>query len=265
MPMENYLELNRSNWNDRAEAHFGSDFYDVKGFLEGKSSLNGPELSLLGDVMGKRVLHLQCHFGQDTLSLARMGAVATGVDFSEKAISLAHALSEKAGVDARFVCSDIYSLPSVLDEKYDIVFTSYGTIGWLPDLDKWAAVITHFLRTGGRFVMVDFHPALWMWDDHFKDIAYSYFNVEPIVESVSGTYTDKDTSIKGQNISWNHSTSELLNALIKNGLHLEVYNEYDYSPYNCFNETVEDEPGIFRIKRFGNKLPMMYSLRAAKV
>jgi len=178
-----YLKLNKASWNTRTEVHFDSEFYDNESFLKGKSSLNDIELDLLGDVAGKSVLHLQCHFGQDTISLARMGAKATGVDLSDLSIKRANELNEKAGTDARFICTDLYSLPIHLDETFDIVFTSYGTIGWLPDMDKWAAIVSKYLKPGGLFVIAEFHPVVWMFDDDFKFIKYNYFNDGVIEET----------------------------------------------------------------------------------
>ena len=156
MSEQNYIDINRQSWNNRVDSHYDSDFYDVKGFIEGKTSINNEEMVLLGDVNGKSILHLQCHFGQDTLSLARLGANVTGVDLSDKAIDRANELSNEIGVDARFICCDIYDLPLHLDEQFDIVFTSYGTIGWFPDLDKWAGLISRYLKHSGKFVFIDF-------------------------------------------------------------------------------------------------------------
>lgn len=133
---EDYLDINREGWNARTELHFNSEFYDNKSFLEGRNSLNSIEMDLLGDVSGKKILHLQCHFGQDTISLSRMGAKCTGVDLSDKAIEKARELAAETGEDVHFICSDVYGLDKVLDEYFDIVFTSYGTIGWLPDMDR---------------------------------------------------------------------------------------------------------------------------------
>ncbi len=265
--MENlpdYIALNKQTWNDKTDVHIASDFYDVEGFLKGKSTLNKIELDLLGDVSNKKILHLQCHFGQDTMSFARLGAKATGVDLSDKAIERAEEFNDKLGLDAQFICCDIYDLPNHLDEKFDIVFTSYGTIGWLPDLIKWATLISNFLKPGGKFVMADFHPVVWMYDDDFKGVFYSYFNIEPIVETLSGTYADKDAAIETQSVGWNHPTSEVLNAIIQSGLELNSFDEYDYSPYNCFNEMEEFEKGKFRIKHLENKIPMVFSLVATK-
>jgi len=147
-----YLDKNRALWNARVAAHVNSDFYDMAGFRAGKSSLKPPELRLLGDLSGKSVLHLQCHFGQDTLSLARMGAEVTGLDFSDEAIRTARALAEELQLPASFVCGDLYDAPALLQRQYDVVFTSYGVIGWLPDLNRWAEVVASCLKPGGRFV-----------------------------------------------------------------------------------------------------------------
>ena len=262
--MLNYLEINKNSWNKKVEYHLNSDFYFVEEFIAGRTSLNEPELKLLGDVKGKKILHLQCHFGQDSISLARMGAEVTAIDLSDKAILEARILADKCGVEVNFIESDVYLLPEILDEKFDVVFTSYGTIGWLPDLQKWAKVISHFLKPEGRFIFVEFHPVVWMFDDNFEKIGYNYFNSEPIIESENGTYADKSADISQENITWNHSLSEVFTSLLNNGLEISSFNEIDYSPYNCFSNTVEFEPGKFRIKHFENKIPMVYSLVAKK-
>jgi ubiquinone/menaquinone biosynthesis C-methylase UbiE len=207
---------------------------------------------------------LQCHFGQDTISLSRLGATTVGVDLSDKAIETAKELAKTTNTNAKFICCDVYDLPNHLNQKFDIVYTSYGTIGWLPDMDKWAKVVSHFLKPKGQFVFVEFHPVVWMFDDNFKEIKYNYFNVEPIIEIEEGTYADKSANIKQKEVGWNHDLSEVINSLIKNGLTINSFNEYDYSPYNCFNETIEIEPNKYRIKHLSNKIPMVYSLTAIK-
>ncbi|MES2381449.1 MAG: class I SAM-dependent methyltransferase [Bacteroidota bacterium] len=259
-----YLSINKESWNNRTDAHVASDFYDVPGFIKGNTSLCDIELKLLGDIKGKSILHLQCHFGQDTISLQRLGAQATGVDLSDKAIASAIDLAKKTNTDARFICSDIYDLPNHLNEKFDIVFTSYGTIGWLPDLTKWAQVVSKYLKPNGQFVFAEFHPVVWMFDDYFKEIGYNYFNTGAIVETESGTYADRNADIKQEYVMWNHGMSEVLNSLIQNGLEINSFDEFDYSPYNCFKETVEVGPKQFRIKHLGNKIPMVYALVATK-
>lgn len=261
---QNYIEINRNSWNNRTDSHLKSDFYDLEGFLNGKNSLNDIELKLLGNLQGKNVLHLQCHFGQDTISLSRLGAEAIGVDLSDKAIESAQQLAIETKSSAEFICCDIYDLPNHLDKQFDIVFTSYGTIGWLPDLDKWANIVSRFLKPGGQFVFVEFHPVVWMFDDNFETIGYRYFNSGAIIETESGTYADRDADITQSYVMWNHGLSEVINSLIKNGLEIQSLDEFDYSPYNCFNNTVEFEPQKYRIKHLEDKIPMVYSLVAAK-
>lgn len=264
MGNQDYININKQTWNNKIAVHVDSKFYDNKSFLKGKSTLNSIELALLGDVKDKKILHLQCHFGQDSMSLARLGAKVTGVDLSDKAIEKAKLFADQLQLDANFICSDIYDLPNHLVDKFDIVFTSYGTIGWLPNIDKWAKVVSHFLNPNGKFIMADFHPVIWMYDNDFKEVFYSYFNVEPIIEVELGTYAEKNAPIETKSITWNHPISEILNALLSNGLELNQFNEFDYSPYNCFSNSEEFEKAKFRIKTFENKIPMVYSILATK-
>lgn len=259
-----YIEINRKSWNHNTPVHIASRFYDQEGFINGRNTLNEIELILLGDVSGKSILHLQCHFGQDSLSLERMGAMVTGADFSDIAIDEARKAAHALDLPAKFICSDIYQLPSVLDEKFDLVFTSYGTIGWLPDLNKWASVISHFLKPGGKFVFAEFHPVVWMFDNEFKTIAYSYFNTGPIHDTHSGTYADRQASVEQQYISWDHGIGEVLSSLIGQKLEIASFTEFDYSPYNCFRNTIEIEPGKFQIEGLGRMIPMVYALTAMK-
>lgn len=261
---DNYKEINKKSWNNRVDTHLESEFYDVANFIKGKSSLNSIELELLGDLSGKTILHLQCHCGQDTISLSRLGAVVTGVDLSDKAIESAKKLAKETQSDATFICCDIYDLPNYLVQQFDVVFTSYGTIGWLPNLDKWAKIISQFLKPNGQFVFVEFHPVVWMFDDNFEKIAYNYFNSGPIVESETGTYADKTAEIEQDYVMWNHGLSEVFTSLIQNNLEINTFKEYDYSPYNCFNETIEFETKKYRIKHLENKIPMVYAIVAKK-
>jgi len=263
-PEPNYIEINRQSWNNRTETHLKSEFYDMDGFLKGKSSLNSIELNLLGDVKGKSILHLQCHFGQDTISLSRLGAEVTGIDLSDKAIKSAKQIAQDTNSKTNFICCDIYDLPKYLEQQFDIVFTSYGTIGWLPDLDKWANIVSQYLKPDGRFVFVEFHPVVWMFDDNFEKIGYNYFNSGAIIETETGTYADKTVDISQECVMWNHGLSEVINNLIKNGLEILSLDEFDYSPYNCFNKTTEIEPQKYRIEHLDNKIPMVYSIVALK-
>lgn len=261
---ENYKAINRELWNNKVESHVNSDFYNMSAFLNGASSLNPIELDLFGDIKGKSVLHLQCHFGQDSISLSRMGAKVTGVDLSDKAIAKGKELAKELGTDTEFICSDIYNLPNVLDKTFDFVFTSYGTIGWLPDLNKWAAVISKFLKPKGQFVFVEFHPVVWMFDDDFTQIKYAYSQKEAIIEEEEGTYADRNADLKQEFVTWNHSLSDVVQNLINNSLTIKCFNEFDYSPYPCFNHVEEFEKGKYRIKPLGDKIPMVYAIKAQK-
>lgn len=261
---ENYIETNKQSWNQRTDYHLKSDFYDLDSFIKGTSSLNEIELNLLGNIKGKSVLHLQCHFGQDTLSLARMGAEVTGVDLSDKAIEQANSLSKQIGVDAEFICCDVYDLPNRLAKQFDIVYTTYGTIGWLPDLLKWGEIISRFLKPNGQLIFVEFHPVVWMFDDNFERVGYNYFNDGAIIETNEGTYADRTAPIETQNITWNHGISEVLTGLINNNLEITSFQEFDYSPYNCFNATEEFSPKKYRIQHLGNRIPMVYAVTATK-
>lgn len=265
MSKENYIEINRRTWNEKTAVHYVSDFYNVKEFIVGGSSLNQIELDLFGDINGKKILHLQCHFGQDSISLARMGAIVTGIDLSNKAIEKANELSDLCNEDVRFICCDLYDLPNHLFETFDIVFTSYGTIGWLPDITKWGSIIAQFLKPSGTFVFAEFHPVVWMYDDDFEAVKYSYFNDLPINEVETGTYAEKEAPIQQEYVCWNHGLSEVFQALLTNGLTINEFHEFDYSPYNCFNKTIQIEKNKFQLEPFGNKIPLVYSLRATKV
>lgn len=260
--MKDYLAINKKSWDARLEAHLSSEFYNVKGFLEGKSSLNQIELDLLGNITGKSILHLQCHFGQDSISLSRMGANVTGVDFSDSAITKAKEFAEKMNTDTRFLCCDIYELPLYLEEKFDIVFTSYGTISWLPDLEKWSHVIQHFLKPNGQFIFVEFHPAVWMYDNDLKEVTYHYNNVEPIVEMEEGTYADTKANIHQTSICWNHGIGEVVNSLIQAGLEIKNLEEFCYAPYPFVSNSEKFDEGKYRITHFGNKFPLVYSIDA---
>ena len=262
--MEKYIVVNRKLWNSKTPIHVASEFYDVPAFKAGKSSLNPAELEAIGDVNGKSLLHLQCHFGMDSLSWQRLGAKVTGIDLSEKAIEEAVKLNDELGLDAEFICSNIYDLKNVLDKKFDIVFTSYGTIGWLPDLDKWADIVAHFLKPGGTFFIAEFHPVIWMFDDNIAKLQYSYFNIEPIIEEVNGSYADRDVKLMMESYGWNHPFCEVISSLMKQNMHIVEFKEYPYSYYNCFQNTVKNSEGYYEIKGLEGKLPLMYSLKAFK-
>ena len=259
-----YLQKNKASWNKRTEFHVKSDFYQNEAFIKGANSLQSIEMELLGNIKGKNILHLQCHFGQDTLSMARMGAQTTGIDLSDKAIEQARDLNKQLGLQSEFICCDIYDLPNHLDNKFDIVFTSYGTIGWLPDMDKWAAIVSRYLKPGGQFIFAEFHPFVWMFDDDFSKIQYPYFKADPIIEMEAATYADGNADINLECVTWNHSLSEVISSLIKQGIEIIDFQEYDYSPYDCFSHTEKIGDKQFRIKHLGDKVPMVYSVVGRK-
>lgn len=263
--MDKYKEINKQSWNKRVGLHLDSEFYDNKSFLAGRNTLPAIDQELLkGIIKGKSVLHLQCHFGQDTVSLERLGAArVVGVDLSDVAIKTARAQAKEVGSTTEYVESDIYELVDNLDERFDIVYTSYGTIGWLPDLHKWAAVINQFLKPGGVFFLAEFHPLVWMYDDDFTKVEYSYFNSDFIHSKDEGSYAG-DSKEEIEYVVWNHPLSEVFSALLSQNLTIKHFDEYDYSAYDCFKPGIKIAEGKYRIKHLDAKIPMMYTLIAEK-
>jgi len=264
MDNNEFLDSNRDSWNKRTPVHIDSHFYNQEEWLAGKSSLNSIELDLLGDLKGKSILHLQCHFGQDSISFARMGAEVVGVDLSPVAVEKANSFAAELEVDAKFLCGDVLNFEHPDGALFDLVYVSYGTIVWLPDLSKWAEVIFKHLKPGGSFVFVEFHPLTYALNANFSAWMYSYFNTGPQIEKELGTYANPSAPIESTTYTWNHSMSEIINALIGAGFSIKLLNEYDYSPYNCYQDLVESEPGKWRNKNLGNKLPMVFALDCHK-
>jgi ubiquinone/menaquinone biosynthesis C-methylase UbiE len=265
MDTEKYIENNRSLWDGWTGINKNSKLYDMEGFKKGKNRLKSMELEELTDVAGKSMLHLMCHFGQDTLSWARMGAKVTGIDFSHKAISLAKSLSEELKIPARFIETELYNLPLVLDDKFDIVFTSYGVLTWIPDLARWAELITQYLKPGGVFYMVEFHPVLGMFDDDGQKLEYPYFHSPmPLKFEDSGNYADPEHDFKHVSYEWSHSLGEIVTALITSGLKIDYLHEFPYSPTNCCTFFVKESPGRYVIKNYPDLVPLVFSIRATK-
>lgn len=253
-----YLAVNQAAWDARTNTHLASDFYDVSGFLAGKSSLNPVELAQLGDVTGKRLLHLQCHFGQDTLSWARLGAKVTGVDLSGQAITAARRLASELSIDAQFINSDVESFGSSNHARFDIVFTSYGAICWLPDLSLWANTIAQALATGGEFHMVEFHPVMDLM------LGYPYFDGGKAFDEEHGTYTENCDGSKHRMISFSHSLADVLSALINAGLVIEQFTEHAASPYPCFDGlTFVEGEGYYKYVN-EQAVPMLFAIKARK-
>ena len=262
---EDYFEVNRHTWNEKVKVHSKSDMYDLEAFKSGKSSLMTYELSALGNVQGKSLLHLQCHFGQDTLSWSRAGAKCVGVDLSDEGIALAKSLNEELHLDAEFVRCNVLETSKYVKDTFDIVFTSYGVIGWLPDLKPWGNMIAERLKQGGTFYMAEFHPIVWMFDylEGKPIMKYGYMQDEAIYEEYEGTYANQGSKITSKEYGWNHGLSEVINALIEAGLTIDYLNEYDESPYNVLPDLVQTESGMYATK---DKLyPLIFELKATKV
>ena len=261
---QDYLSVNKETWNKKVPVHAESDLYNLEAFKKGATSLMKYELDALPNVAGKSLLHLQCHFGQDTLSWNRLGAKCTGIDFSEKGIQLAKELNKELGLNTEFVCCNVYDVNKYISEKFDIVFTSYGTIGWLPDLQLWAKTIAARLKPGGTFFMAEFHPIVWMFDYQEKNasLRYKYNQKEVIYEEYSGTYADTTNKMITKEYGWNHGLGTVISALTSEGLNIEFLKEYDESPYNVLPNLVETTNGMFVTK--DQLYPLIYTIKATK-
>lgn len=263
--MDEYLRGNRDHWDEMVPYHERSEFYDVAGFKAGKSSLKSIELEELGDVAGKSLLHLQCHFGMDTLSWARLGATVTGVDFSEEAISLARRLSAETGTEADFICANIYDLPDVLEGRFDIVFTSYGVKAWLPDIPRWAEIAAGFLKPGGTFYIVENHPLIGLFDDspdcQVLTVNGTYFAGKEPVRYEPG-YSYAGAPVTQPCYEWAHSLAEIVSSLAAAGLTIEFLHEFPFCEYRALAFMEQDEDGRWRLP--GDPLPLIFSLRAHK-
>jgi len=269
------LAANQALWDELTTIHERSAFYDVEGFLAGASSLEAPEIDELGgEVAGKRLLHLQCHFGLDTLSWARLGATVTGIDFSGRAIALARRLAAASGLPATFVRSDLYELPSVLDGRFDIVFTSWGALCWLPDLARWARLIAGYLAPGAVFYVAEFHPFLFALRDDADEPCVArdvYFHdAVPNVYEMGGggSYADPDATITAPvEYQWNHPLGEIVGALTGAGLTIEYLHEFarleahQRLDWPCLGRRPD---GSFRLRRLRGEFPLSFSLRARR-
>ncbi len=257
--LQTYFEANKELWNNKTDIHIKSEFYDNKGFLAGRNSLNDIELEYLKDIKGKKVLHIQCHFGQDSISLARMGAQVTATDISDKAIDAARKFNDDCGTDVTFIETDTYSIGNHVTEKFDIVFMSYGVTCWLPSIDQLAELVVERLNPMGRIVCAEFHPMLFTFDFDTDKISYGYNNVKVYEEHTEGTYAqDDDNDLRGKEYFWQHSLEELSMPYIKRGMKLSTFREYYYSPYNIFDAMQEVEKGKFVYGDFPYPIPHIY-------
>jgi ubiquinone/menaquinone biosynthesis C-methylase UbiE len=264
------MEANRRLWEEWTEIHARSEMYDLEGFRAGRRRLHPLEIGELGDVSGKTMLHLQCHFGLDSLSWADRGAIVTGADFSEKAITLARVLSEELEIPARFVLSNLYDLPQALDETFDIVFTSYGVLTWLPDITRWAEVVAHFLRSGGTFYIAEIHPTSYIFDDgsEVTDLRgrYPYFTFgEPLSFPVEGSYADPTAHVnEPEEHAWPHTLGDIVTALLKAGLTIEYLREHPFTVYQQGQWLRPAGDGTWVLKDGLPSIPLLFSIKAQK-
>ena len=267
--MDERLAANRENWNDRTGIHLESEFYDVERWLRDERGPRPREIAALGDVTGLTLLHLQCHFGLDTMQWARVGARATGLDFSPVAIDAAHAIAVRAGLSERatFVCSDVHDATTALDgAEFDVVYVSLGALCWLPSVDRWAAQVGALVAPGGRFYIHDVHPVAWALADDSLALGFTYFEEdEPFTEDSAETYTDTRRPVAHpRSYEWNHGIGEIVTALITHGLRLEWLVEHDWTVWPRFPWLVEDEEGTWRAPPGMPRAPLTFSLLASR-
>jgi SAM-dependent methyltransferase len=263
-----YLRANRALWDEWTRIHEPSADYDLAGFKAGGSRVRPYELEEIGDVTGLDLLHLQCHFGIDTLSWARLGARVTGVDFSEVSIALARSLAAELGLEARFILSDILDLPNVLADRFDVVYTSRGVLAWLPDLSAWARVVAHFLRPGGMFYITEEHPFSHVFAEVTElRVENDYFRgPEPDAWPVVGSYVDPSAPVEQSvGYSWGHTLGEIVTVLAAAGLHLQFVHEFPFAEW-AYPFLVAHGDGTWRLPEDQRaKIPLFFSLKAIKL
>jgi SAM-dependent methyltransferase len=272
---EDYRALNRANWDERAPAHAASPDYALASFREDPSFLSGVvrfDLPRLGDVRGLRGVHLQCHIGTDTISLARLGAHMCGLDFSPASLAQARDLASELELDVEFVESDLYAAVEALGgRRFDLLYTGIGALCWLPDIDRWAAVVAELLAPGGRLFIREGHPMLWALEDARPDgllvVEYPYFErEEPDVFTEEGTYVETPTTFTANTThSWNHGIGELVSALLSRGLRMTAFEEHDSVPWDALPGQMEKlELGEYRLRDRPWRLAHSYTLQAVK-
>ncbi|MFI6869304.1 class I SAM-dependent methyltransferase [Nocardia sp. NPDC050406] len=268
-----YRKLNRANWDDRAPLHAASTDYAMERFRSDRSYISDVvrfDVPLLGDIRGLRGVHLQCHIGTDTISLARLGATMTGLDFSPASLVQARLLAEQVGTAVDFVESDVYDAVSVLGkQQFDLVFTGIGALCWLPSIQRWAQTVADLLRPGGQLFLREGHPVLWSVDEEQTDrlvIGYPYFETEKPMEFTGGTYVDVDGTIDHPSTQeWNHGLGEIVQALIETGLTITGLTEHDSAPWEALpGRMARDDDGEWRLTEHRERLPLSYTLQARK-
>jgi SAM-dependent methyltransferase len=274
--MTDYLDANRANWNDRAAAHATRTGvgYQVQRYIDDRSLLSDVvkfDLDRLGDVRGLRTVHLQCHIGTDTLSLARLGADVTGLDFSPVALEEARALVAETGDAVEFVESDVHAALTVLHPaSYDLVYTGIGALCWLPSVERWAAVVAGLLKPGGRLFIREGHPILWAMDESLTDdlhLRLPYFEQkDPLEWDDDASYVDTDRPITAtKTYEWNHGLGEVVTALLDAGLRLTMLVEHDSVPWRALPGQMLLRPdGEFALDARAGVAPLSYTIQAVK-
>jgi SAM-dependent methyltransferase len=274
--VDDYRDINRANWDERAPAHAASPEYNLKGFIDDPGLISHVvrfDLPLLGDVRGLRAVHLQCHIGTDTLSLSRLGARITGLDFSPVSIQQARSLVAQTGDDVNFVESDVYDAVAALGgEQFDLVFTGIGALGWLPSISRWAATVAGLLKPGGRLFIREGHPTLFSLADPRPDgllvVDYPYFERdEPSVWEDGGTYVETEAVFTANTThEWNHGMGEIVTALHEAGLRLTGLVEHDSVPWEALRgQMTRDDRGEWRLSDRPWRLPASYTLQAVRL
>ena len=260
---------NRAAWDERVAVHAASRFYDVEGWLRDSRGPHPWDLEALGDVSGLRLVHLQCHFGLDTLAWARAGATVVGLDFSSKAIETARSLAQRAGLSekAQFVCANVYDAVRALHgATFDVVYVSAGALCWVPLVDRWAGVVGALVAPGGRFYLHDGHPMSWALADDQLSVEHTYFEEDdPFVDDSGLTYTDAPGPLsRRRTFEWNHALGETVTALIQHGLQLVWLEEHDWAVWQRFPWLVASGEGRWVTPPGMPRVPLEYRLLATR-
>ncbi|WNG52749.1 class I SAM-dependent methyltransferase [Archangium minus] len=272
--MSDSIALNKANWDERAVLHAASKGYDTASFVADPRHLSGVvrfDLPRLGNIAGARGVHLQCHIGTDTLSLSRLGAHMTGLDFSPGAIAQARLLAQRCGAQVEFVEADVYDAAQVLSPgSFDLVYTGIGALCWLPSIDRWARTVSELLKPGGRLFIREGHPILWAVNEKHRDalvIEYPYFErKEPTVWDSNTTYVETEGSLTATvTHEWNHGLGEIVTALLTHGLDITALVEHDSVPWEALPGQMSSSPdGEWRLDKDAWRLPLSYTLQAMK-
>ncbi len=265
------LQYNIGYWNELADIHQGSSYYDTAAFFDGASTLRDIEVKQLGNITGKKIIHLQCHIGLDSLSLARnLNAIVTGIDYSENSIRVARKYAERASVDCEFHCLRIGEVYQTLERRFDIVYTSYGVLCWLDNLKVWAQDIASLMAPGGEFHLIDDHPFACVFSGDKTaalQMSYPYFvKASPYVTFNNYSYAgDGRTLVNNKQYKWGHSMSEIFNCLTDAGLKIVSIDEYHKSFYNILPNMSQREDGWWYLNEYADSLPLVFSLKALKL